>query len=190
MSQSINIITNSLEYYDTNQEIFDKINSKIKYYKIELVNSDLDHSKIKFFDKNKKELFVSRYEIVGSFNNTTNTWIWAWSIPHFRKNSTFISKKILNYGLDIPAKPENKFLKSELVTSRFRIADHIQLDLHVAIASYISKNPFIFKLILRSDFAIDVNESTLFEVFNEYELDNSVSYVAQYLFLLDNKDLK
>ena len=120
MNRSISIVTNSLDYYDKNKEKYDKLLSKIKFYKVLKISSDLDHSKILFYDKNKKYMFETRYEIIGLFNKITNTWVWAWSIPYFNKNSTFISKKILNYGLDIPSDQENKFLKSELITSRFK----------------------------------------------------------------------
>jgi len=184
MSQSINIVTNSLEHYDKNIEKYDKLISKIKYYELIQNDSDLEHSKIKFYDRNKKLLFETRYEIIGLYSNVSSTWIWAWSVPFFKKNSTFISKNILKYGLDIPSSPENKFLKSELITSRFRISDKVQLDLHVSIASYISKKPMVYKLIYKPE---RIGEEGTFEVFDEPTDDNN--YVIMYLFLLDYEKL-
>src|SRR5271170_2224863 len=110
MSSSVNIVTNALEYYDKNLEKNDKLFSKIKYYKLEFIDSDLEHSKIHFYDKYKNEIHESRYEIIGVYNNSSKAWIWAWSVPYFYRNATYISKKILNYGLDIPPKSDNKFL--------------------------------------------------------------------------------
>ncbi len=181
MSRSINIVTNALEYYDKNTEYYDKILSKIKYYKLKIVESDLNHSSIIFYDKNKKKLFSSRYEIIGMYNKMSSTWVWAWSVPYFNKNATYISKKILNYGLDIPPKPENKFLKSELITSRFRISSTIQLDLHVSIASYISKNPMVYKLKYLPVF----KAGELREV-GDPDIKETSDYVLMYLFLLDS----
>lgn len=186
MNQSINIVTNSLEYYDKNMEKYDKIISKIKYWKVESVDSDLEHSKIIFYDKNKKEIFKTRYEIIGLYNDISNTWVWAWSIPFFRRNSTYISKKILNYGLDIPPDTENRFLKSELITSRFRVSDKIQLDLHVSIASYISKKPMIYNLIYR-DTNEYLNQQDYYKVVDN--IDEINNYVSMYIFLLDYEDL-
>lgn len=178
MSQSVNIVTNSLEYYDKNREKYDKIMSQIKYYKWIKVTSDLDHSKIIFYDKNKKKLFESRYEAIGLYSNTSRTWIWAWSVPYFQKNVTYISRKILNYGLDIPSKKENRFLKSELVTSRFRVWDDVQLDVHISVASYISKNPLVIDLIITDDADLE-----LYEV--KKDVENQEFYKV-YLFLLDH----
>jgi len=181
MSQSINIVTNSLEYYDKNREKYDKMISTIKYYKIIRVKSDLDHSKIVFYDKNKEKILETRYEIIGLYNNTSRTWIWAWSVPYFEKNSTFISKKILNYGLDIPSKPEYRFLKSELVTSRFRVSDQVQLDIHISVASYISKNPLVYSLIIDPS----LSETSEFTEIKREPVDNN-DYYMLYLFLLDH----
>jgi hypothetical protein len=187
MNQSINIVTNSLEYYDKNREKYDKITSAVKYYKLKKNTSDLDHNRIFFYDKDKKKIFETRYEIIGLYDNATQTWVWAWSVPSFEKNSTFISKKILNYGLDIPSKPENRFLKSELITSRFRISDKVQLDIHVSVASYISKNPMVFRMKRDpSQYDQDV-EQDLFEIKKELKDDNE--YVMFYLFLLDHEKI-
>ena len=184
MSQSINIVVNSLENYDKNMEKYDKLMSKIKYYKLILNESDLEHSKIVFYNKNNNKLFESRYEIIGLYNNMSSTWVWAWSVPFFYKNSTYISKNILNYGLDIPPSPDNKFLKSELITSRFRISDKVQLDLHVAIASYVSKKPLIYKLIYKPE---SFEQEGQFEVYDESTENDD--YVIMYLFLLDYDNL-
>jgi len=98
------------------------------------------------------------------------------------------------YGTELDS--QQNFLKSELITSRFKINNSIQLDIHASIASYLSKKPMIFKMkqfknkeiknnlinikypdyskkILTSD--IDVNEQS------------TEDYIEYYLFLLDNK---
>lgn len=170
MNRSIDIVTNALEYYDKNNESYTNILSKIKYYKLILSDSDIEHNKIIFYDKNKQKLFESMYEMLGTYDNSTLTWIWAWSIPSFKKNITYISKKILNYGLDIPSSSENTFLKSELITSRFRISSMIQIDLHVSIASYISKKPLIYKLVRKKS---SPNEDDIIKVVTLDDIDDT-----------------
>lgn len=202
MSRSISLITNSLEYYDNNCEKYNKAFSKIMYYSLDKSTSDTEHSKIKFYDKDKKVKFTSRYEVIGLYANRPKTWVWAWSVTKFSKNETATSKKLLNYALDIPSSgqedQENRFLKTELVTSRFRITDPIQLDIHSAIASYISKIPVVFKLRYSplytgrdvAKYFIEKKEGkkNIKEVYQLEKHDNKITddeYVVSYLFLLD-----
>jgi len=79
-------------------------------------------------------------------------WFWGWAVSAFRKNLTIISRKILTYAFDLdPSVFLNLQLKTELVTSRFIITNPIQLDIHVALASYLSKSPLIYKYIIYAD---------------------------------------
>jgi hypothetical protein len=189
MSQSINMITNALEYYDKNMEKYEKIISKFKYYKIIKEQSDLEHNKIIFYDKDKQKIFETAYEILGLYTNVSKTWVWAWTVPQFYKNSTILSKKILNYGLDIPPDTNNKFLKSELVTSRFRISNPIQLDIHVSVASYISKIPFIYNYFYDPT---EYDSRDLNKIISKSSVEDVTKgkYASMYLFLLDYKNIK
>jgi hypothetical protein len=143
---SINIINDALRFYDTNNELYENVKKKIKYIKRATVNpTDVESVKFTFYDKEKNELFTSRIEIVGKYYNTINTWVWGWSLPNTDKSLTSIIRKVFLYGTDIDTRTvSNVVLKNELVTSRFKIDDDIQLDIHCAIASYLSKKPFIF----------------------------------------------
>jgi hypothetical protein len=148
MNRSKDLILNSLEYYDKSNQRFERSLSRVKYISFKKNNKDAEHQSMIFYDKDKNEIFESRFEIIGLYNNYGSVWTWAWSIPYLYKNTTYISRKILNYGLDIIPTSEDKFLKTELITSRFRISDLIQLDIHVGIASYLSKIPAIFKVVI------------------------------------------
>ena len=65
-------------------------------------------------------------------------------------NETNIVRKLLNYGLKISPTPINKldneqlYLKTQMVNSRFLLYDNFQLDLHLAISSYLAKETFKF----------------------------------------------
>ena len=52
----------------------------------------------------------------------------------------FIMLIIVINDININNDPANILLKNELLTSRFRITDMTQIDIHCALASYLSKN--------------------------------------------------
>jgi hypothetical protein len=169
----IKLIPDALEYYDQNAEKYKKFLSKITKYKIIEAPSDLEHNKIALYDKNEQELIVSDYEVLGMYNHVNHMWFWGWAVSSFRKNLTFISRKILTYAFDLnPAIYLNLHLKTELITSRFIITNPIQLDLHISLASYLSKSPVIYKYILRAD------------------EKNPDDYVIYYLILLNHDKIK
>jgi hypothetical protein len=138
----IAFIKNSLEYYDNNQEKNKNKFSKVNYISIEINNKDLEHDKIIFYDSNFKELFRSRMEKIGLYDKISSIWTWAWAIPYLKKNETTLIRKILMYGTELD--PSLLFLKTELITSRLRVLNRAQLDLHCAVASYLSKKPLIY----------------------------------------------
>jgi len=182
MNNNISSITNSLEYYDRNNEKYHNLIKKIKYVQFIYSDSDLSYNNILMFDKNKNEIFRSRYEVIGLFNKASNIWSWAWSIPRFKKNDTNIIRQIWNYGAKLD--PELEFLKMEITSSRFRIADMVQLDIHVAFASYLSKQPFVYKYYLYVDNT--KKEQHLKDKYHDVNIKTD-NYVIYYLFLLDNK---
>ena len=194
VTPDIDLVRDSLEFYDKNTEKYKKLIDKITYVKFEESINDHEHNYIYLYDEDKKELLNSRYEHIGLYEPKINIWTWAWAIPAINKKNTNIVRKLLMYGTELDS--QQNFLKSELITSRFKINNSIQLDIHASIASYLSKKPMIFKMkqfknkeiknnlinikypdyskkILTSD--IDVNEQS------------TEDYIEYYLFLLDNK---
>lgn len=178
---NISLVTTALEYLDTNNEIYNGVLKNAKYVKFIHAESDLEHNKIVYYNKNKEEIFRSKYEIIGLYNSTSNTWTWAWAIPSFEKNTTNIVRRIWNYGALLD--PNVRYLKTELITSRFRVADPIQLDIHVSIASYLSKNPLIYKHYhyinakLDTDGLLHIDEG------------DDKNYTIYFMFLLDYKNI-
>lgn len=186
-----NIVVNSLSYYDMNTEKYEDMFKNVKYVNFppgdKDSKGDIMRRHIAMFDKDKKEVFKSRYEIIGIYENNSHTWSWAWSIPKLKKNITYISRQILNYGLDLEVDKSNSlFLKSELITGRFRISNPVQLDLHVAIASYISKKPVVYKFVFQRE-KVD-STSQMVEVDNNEIYEGN--YSIYYLFILDYDNKK
>jgi hypothetical protein len=143
MSINNSLVTDALAYYDENVEKYKHVFDNVKYMKYSYAENDNDHSTISFYDEYQKILFSSRFEYIGSYSAVTTTWKWAWA-GIFKRNLTNIIRKILNYGAEL--EQNMKVLKTELITSVFVVNDEIQLDIHVAIASYLSKKPLIFQL--------------------------------------------
>lgn len=179
MNEPSTIVVNALEYFDENTEKYKHLFKNVKYVKFMDAANDMDHNMIFMYDENDNEILNSRYEIIGLYSNDSNVWVWAWSIPTFKKNSTYTSKKMINYGINLD--PGLTFLKAELITSRFRVANSIQLDIHVALASYLSRNPVVYKYVLYKKAQNIMSFDTKIEITDETN-DSSVAY---YLFLLD-----
>lgn len=144
--ENLNIISQSLEHYDKINIINKDLLNTIHY--IRIIKTET-HNCISFYDKSKNLINTYEYEILGMYNSTGNIWLWAWANALTKKNAIVTAKKILNYGLDLDR--DYLFLKNELITSRFRISNPIQLDMHVAIGLYLSKKNMIFSYRIYDD---------------------------------------
>jgi hypothetical protein len=194
LTPDVILVKEALEYFDSNQYKQDDIVRKLRY--VEYIDSDKDfeHNQIVLYDDNLNKLEKSRYEYIGTYDSTTMIWSWAWAIPTMKKKNTTILRKILNYGIEL--EPTNNFLKTELITSRFRVTNKIQLDIYSAIVSYLSKKPRIIRIKLfnyskiREDINDNNKKSILIDVIEPIINKNIKSadqyrYTEYYLFLLD-----
>ena len=190
MNNNISTIVNALDYYDKNCEKYNHMLKKIKYIRFIPSVSEMEYSFIILFDKNKNEVFRSRYEVIGLYNKSSKIWSWAWCIPRFKKNTTTIIRQLWNYGANLDH--ELEFLKMEITTSRFRIADITQLDIHVAFASYLAKQPFVYKYYLYANNMKNelIDNNTKYGYYIVDNDDNNDDYVIYYLFLLDLKNIE
>jgi hypothetical protein len=186
ISPDIALVRDSLEYYDKHYELYKNKFNKVNYLKIVKSNNDHQQDELHFYDKNKEILFKSRFEFIGIHEPQMNVWSWAWSIPYLNKKSTSIIRKILSYGteLDINA----QFLKSELITSRFKINHPIQLDIHAGIASYLAKKPVIYKFRYYEYAKYDENNLVNIREYgieNDPKISDISDYMNYYFYLLD-----
>jgi|SaaInlStandDraft_7_1057024.scaffolds.fasta_scaffold03287_4 hypothetical protein len=134
------LIKKSLLYYD-------KQNNKNKSYLKEIdFELNILKNEITFKYLEKKGL----YNILGLFDSSTNIWIWGWMIPNYLNNEITYVKKLLDYGIKINIETfdentiDKLYLKSQLTNSRFLLDNKIQLELHLAISSYLLKESFDF----------------------------------------------
>jgi hypothetical protein len=170
------LIPTSLEYLDTNNEKYSDFYKSVKESKTVKNDLDMQRNKIIFSDDKGKTILESEYEVIGLYYNKYNLWCWAWAIPILKKNETYIIKKLLNYALEIDLSlKENqqfKFIKTQLINSRSKITDELQLDIHLALASYLSKKKVIYK---KKFFLRD---------------DDPENYIIYYLFIINEPEIK
>ena len=161
MEQNIfHIIPIALQKYDENNKKYKKLFKTFVKKEFIRMTSDIEKNIIIFKDINGKEIKRSRYEMIGIYNKIDYIWIWAWALPSIYKNEIYLAKTMLNYGLDIiPYNITNHEidddkiinnninflnLKSQLINSRFKIYNILQLDIHLALSSYLTKIPIIY----------------------------------------------
>ena len=182
LSPDLTLVRDSLEYYDNNYEIYNTKLDKAYYAELKINSNDFQQNEIIFFDKDDKQLYTSKFEYIGIYQPKIELWSWAWALPFMKKKGINIIKKIFNYGTELD--PVSHFLKSELITSRFRINHKIQLDLHCAIASFLAKKPVIFKIPFVYVQGTYQTSSPRFKLKDEYLL-NSDELIYYYVYLLD-----
>lgn len=178
------------EYYDENTQYYENFIKKVSYITFILSDIDLDHNRVVLLDKDKKELFRSRIESLGSYYPTGDAWVWGWAHPAYTKNRTYLSRKLLKYGLDIRDKSEMK-LKYKLITSRITINHILQLDELVANGSYLTKHPFILEVIFPLEASDDITDSKDYHNYiMEYKTEHSSEfYYKQFYYMMDFQNL-
>lgn len=166
MNNFTTFISDSLSNYDKNMKEQDKMLKNANSFKVKYIDDNAENDKIIFFDKNNNEIIQFDYQMIGIYRSDFNTWTWAWGLPELNIKSTRIIAKILNYGFTLdPTKQYH--LKSELINSRFIVSDPIQIDIHLAIASALSKINNIYPVIIPIN-KTKREQANLIEKDNEY----------------------
>ena len=133
-------------------------NSLKQLVKKALLNYDIKNEKFKEILKTKEYIYKKdlefnnlnkkfKFNILGIFDYSKKIWIWSWLVPSYSYNHILYTKKLLDYGIKLnPEKVDIEFLfiKTQLVNSRFLLDDILQLDIHLAIISYLLKDNFDF----------------------------------------------
>lgn len=130
------LIIKALDLYDRNN---------LKYYEYINCNNVIFKNNIEFHlnDNDKKS---AEYEIIGYYDVTNSIWIWGWLLQ-VKYNDTELSRELLMYGLKLDPSiinAEQLYLKNLLLNSRFIVNDKIQLEINLAIFSYLLKKKFLF----------------------------------------------
>jgi hypothetical protein len=143
------LIKKSLEHYDKqNYEYRDYIMESTSRFK-------KSEEQIVAFIKEGKER-EEDWEFLGYFDNNSKIWVWGWLISNINSSETVIARELLNYALKLEPSTnavEHYMLKGFLINSRTLIEDDTQLDVNLAIISYLlnKKIKFIYPKIRYND---------------------------------------
>jgi len=184
-----NTIKTAMEEHDNYEYKILNFIKKIEYFKID--NNPNLTPRIKFFDSNKNLLLDSAFENVGVYKQKNNIWQWGWSMNSINNNQNFISRNILSYSFKLKTEiPSEYLLKAILLDSKHIIKNKLQLEILLAISSYLSKFHFILKLPYLPNINFHeeyINYKQLFTNKNFNECDILYFFIIDYNFNHDNQ---
>jgi len=133
-------IIKSLEYFDTKNQKYDDY-TKSQDSQVDEINKEI---------KIKSKVF--NFQTLGTFDVNSKVWLWSWVTPYLSLEETKLSREILNYGLKLEPDSnaqEHYFIKGQIINSRMRFQDEIQLEIFLASICAIIKDKydFLFKRI-------------------------------------------
>lgn len=150
-----NMVSLSLKYYDKQREKHRQYYSDEYRLVLNHDGTDVDFPTFDFFDKGNKSVLHGVYNILGFYFKEERMWCWGWGLSSPVKSSVYLSRKILNYGLDsivdFGKENRNKFFlnistRTDLLSSRIDIEHPIQLEQYLAIGQYVTKCDMVYKL--------------------------------------------
>jgi hypothetical protein len=178
------ILRNSIEYYDNKCLEINKIKEKIKYIQfIRGYGSNMDE--IILYDDDYNIILKSKTQILGRYFK--KRWNWGWSLINETSNRTTLSRKIFDYAWNLTNKKEF-FLKKELLTSDLYLKHNIEVDLKIALSTYIIKKYFIlqFPVLTPEDYELDEYTRINYKkLINNKEYINNPSIRILYFVLID-----
>jgi hypothetical protein len=175
-------IIHILEKYDDNMEINNKLFKKLNKYNINywyeqqiigFSTSEHNYNNEALYKYEYK--YKYKYQLLGTYNTKYKIWLWGWA--RIQKNINY-SKKLLLYGLElgnntnIDDKNNTNFvehkdidlIRNTLITSRILITDDIQIEIFIALASYLTG---------------------ITKIYPAKKKNKDGSYTIHYLFLID-----
>lgn len=181
-------ISDALEYFDKNNEVYNKIAKKIKYIQMDQNKTKTDGLYLAFYDNKKKFLFSSRVEILAKYYTQNNLWVWGWALPNVNYAHITLIKKLLLYGIDISSASRQYIaeIKNELVTSRTYIKNPTQIEIHCALACYLAKQPMMYEI----DDIPDFDNDELHEITSSFLTKDDKSIMYQlFLFIVNPPEM-
>jgi hypothetical protein len=133
------------------------VKKALEHYDIQQLNyrETIDTQDVKFnletteitFKFQDDTIYNAEYEILGYFDNLTNIWIWGWLLTELSVKHTVLCRELLNYGLKLEPgsnSEEHSLIKTMLVNSRILLEEFTELEVNLAICSYILKDKIKF----------------------------------------------
>ena len=164
------IIATALEEYDKSKKFMKQLRKKTLYQVINPTNPETQRTVYKFLDRyTTKHLFSSEGELLALYYKKFDIWSWPWANTNLSNGETYYSKQLIKHAINLGS--ELSYIKSILITSRGLIKHPYQIDINLAISSYIIKHNYILVKKI---------------VINEQDPDD---YVNHYIILLNNTEL-
>jgi hypothetical protein len=136
-------IKKALQHYD-NQNT--KYNKFINDSDVKIIDEDRNNNLEIIFNLNE-EKNICDAEILGYFDYSNQIWIWGWLLAELKLYHINICKNLLEYGLKLEPDSnitEHFMIKALLLNSRILIENSLQLDINLAIYSYLIKDKIYF----------------------------------------------
>ena len=143
-SNIVSILPRALTLYDKNMERYREVFKQVEREEFQISDLDMEPNRVTFYDKDGNVILTSAYELLSNYNHFHKLWTWSWAIPIVRKNLTYKARELLKYGLDLVSR-EFSYLKAEFITSRFQVTHPMQLEIHSALAAYLTRTPLVYK---------------------------------------------
>lgn len=177
------MLKNILETYDMNKTMMDKKLKDMRYYKI-IYNKINEMDEMVIYEKNKKEIFKSKIQILGIYIPNHKLWKWGWSLFVTRKLN-YLSKEVLKYALEIN-NINLFFIREPLINSNIKIENELELDLLVAVGSYLTKQPMIKKFYkMPYEDNEDEDYEEVYDINVPEDNPNKNDYICYYYILID-----
>lgn len=148
-----NIVSLALSYYDKQKR------KHQEYYKsdhrVELGKDGNDINLPTFtLYHNDKIMKQGVYNIIGFYFKDIQQWSWAWIANYSKKNETYLSRKLLNYALDIDFENCGKgslqaalqiLVRNDLMNPYIAIHHPVQLEQYLALGQYLTNTDMVYK---------------------------------------------
>lgn len=135
-----NLLLEIYNYHDEKYLKYEKLLKKIDHWEKD-DKYEINYPHVIFYDKNKKKLFSCNFNIIGQYFKENKVFIWSWANYIFNKQLNYLTKDLLNYGLN----NDNKFIKLIFTNSRLIINNNINLDHIIFLSFYLSQKEAILK---------------------------------------------
>ena len=167
------ILPEAYEYFDRQRNKYqDDINSDSKKFKVVFPENDLELFKFQLNDLNDNIVFQGNTSIIGYYNYSISTWYWGWSMSFKNKSENYLSRKILNYALDIDIYTENEYqisnsiFKIELLNSKLYMQNpSVEIEKNIALAMYLTKSDYFWKLSIKENNITDGNKDIICDTY-------------------------
>ena len=143
-----NYIKKSLEYYDNQQYENRFYLNNIPDIDNDIINNNNNIKYISWYKNNEIKL-KTHYEIIGIFDSYTKIWVNSWSLLNYK---SILGHDLFEYAYNNDINNINNslndYIKIQLLNSRFIINNNIELDIYLALISYLLKDKikFIFPM--------------------------------------------